>query len=88
MSLSKLAEACRVCPFADKCESKRIEAVGCLKSQVEKAAESVAAPQIQPIARETMTIHVDGKELTVYRDEIERQLQRELYAAFGLQYGG
>lgn len=89
MSLSKLSEACRACPFADTCENKRMEAVGCLQAfTAAKAAESAAAPLIEPIARESMTIRVDGKELTVYRDEIERQLHRGLHAAFGLQYGG
>ncbi len=87
MSLSKLAEACRVCPFADRCENKRMEAVGCLQYPFSAAAESVAAPLTEPVTRETMTIRVNGREQPVCKDEIERQLYRNLYANLGLQYG-
>ncbi len=89
MSLSKLDEMCRGCPFADQCENKRMEAVGCLRYPLAAAtAESAAAPVAEPAARETVTICVNGEVQTVYRDEIERQLYRHLYAGLGLQYGG
>ncbi|NCE76145.1 hypothetical protein D1157_14260 [Anaerotruncus sp. X29] len=78
MGLSKLAAGCRACPYVDTCGHKRMEAVGFLP-----LFQSAA----QPILRETMEIRVDGKPVTVYVDEIEKQLTRELYAHLGLQYG-
>ena len=78
MGLSKLAAGCQSCPYVDTCGHKRMEAVGFLP-----LFQSAA----QPILRETMEIRVDGKPVTVYVDEIEKQLTRELYAHLGLQYG-
>ena len=78
MGLSKLAAGCRACPYVDTCGHKRMEAVGFLPL-FQYAA--------QPLLRETMEIRVDGKPVTVYVDEIEKQLTRELYAHLGPQYG-
>lgn len=78
MGLSKLAAGCRACPYVDTCGHKRMEAVGFLP-----LFQSAA----QPLLRETMEIRVYGKPVTVYVDEIEKQLTRELYAHLGLQYG-
>ena len=41
----------------------------------------------QPLLRETREIRVNGKPVTVYVDEIEKQLTRGLYAHLGLQFG-
>ena len=78
MGLSKLAAGCRACPYVDTCGHKRMEAVGFLP-----LFQSAA----QPLLRETMEIRVDGKPVTVYVDEIKKQLTRELYAHLGPQYG-
>ena len=78
MGPSKLAAGCRACPYVDTCGHKRMEAVGFLP-----LFQSAA----QPLLRETMEIRVDGKPVTVYVDEIEKQLTRELYAHLGPQYG-
>ena len=78
MGLSKLAAGCRACPYVDTCGHKRMEAVGFLP-----LFQSAA----QPLLRETMEIRVDGKPVTVYVDEKEKQLTRELYAHLGPQYG-
>mgnify|MGYP001054538061 FL=1 len=78
MGLSKLAAGCRACPYVDTCGHKRMEAVGFLP-----LFQSAA----QPLLRETMEIRVYGKPVTVYVDEIEKQLTREFYAHLGLQYG-
>lgn len=89
MGLSKLAAGCRVCPYANTCDHKRMGAVGflpeppLLNSASQPAAESAA----QPLLRETMEIRVYGKPVTVYVDEIEKQLTRGLYAHLGLQFG-
>ncbi len=89
MGLSKLAAGCQSCPHVDTCDHKRMEALGFLPepplsmSASQPAADSAA----QPLLRETMEIRVNGKPVTVYKDEIEKQLMRGLYAHLGLQFG-
>ena len=89
MGLSKLAAGCQSCPYVDTCDHKRMEALGFLPepplsmSASQPAADSAA----QPLLRETMEIRVNGKPVTVYKDEIEKQLMRGLYAHLGLQFG-
>lgn len=81
MGLSRLAEQCRKCPFKDNCKNKRIEALGYLP-------EPIVAELTQPILRETVNTIIDGKVVKVYKDEIEKQLYKELYSHLGLQFGG
>lgn len=89
MGLSKLAAGCQSCPYVDTCDHKRMEALGFLPepplsmSASQPAADSAA----QPLLRETREIRVNGKPVTVYVDEIEKQLTRELYTHLGLQFG-
>lgn len=89
MGLSKLAAKCRTCPFVDRCGHKEMEAVGFLPepSMAEPASQSVSNPVTEPILRETMVIHVNGKPQVVYKDEIKRQLTRGLYQHLGLKFG-
>lgn len=80
MGLSRLSDKCRSCPFVDECEHKRMEALAYLPEPlIAPAAESVTQPLTQPILRETMTIYVDGKQLTVYKDDILKELNKSLY---------
>ena len=89
MGLSRLAEQCRKCPFKDDCKNKRMEALGYLPEPiVTEAGASSAAELTQPILRETVNTIIDGKVVKVYKDEIEKQLQKELYSHIGLQFGG
>ena len=89
MGLSRLAEQCRKCPFKDNCKNKRIEALGYLPEPiVDEARASSAAELTQPILRETVNTIIDGKVVKVYKDEIEKQLYKELYSHLGLQFGG
>lgn len=89
MGLSKLAAGCQACPYVDTCDHKCMEALGFLPepplsmSASQPAADSAA----QPLLRETREIRVNGKPVTVYVDEIEKQLTRGLYAHLGLQFG-
>lgn len=80
MGLSRLSEICKSCPFVNSCDHKYMESLGCLAEPlIASAAESVAQPLTQPILRETMTIYVDGKQLTVYKDDILKELNKSLY---------
>lgn len=89
MGLSKLAAACRACPYVDTCDHKRMEAHGHLPYPPlsEEASMPAASSAAQPALRETMVIYVNGYPQRVYKDEIEKQLTRGLYAHLGLQFG-
>lgn len=82
MGLSRLAAKYMECPFVDKCDKKRMEALAYFEMP------NLAASMTEPILRETMTLMVDGSPTVVYKDEIEKQLCKSLYSHLGLQYGG
>lgn len=88
--LSILSKKCRTCPFVDKCNHKEMEALAYLpEPQITMgAAKPNVTKASQPLLRETMTIVQDGKNVVVYKDEIEKALYSGLYSNFGLQYGG
>lgn len=89
MGLSRLAEQCRKCPFKDNCKNKRMEALGYLPELIIAEAGALSAAELtQPILRETVNTIIDGKVVKVYKDEIEKQLYKELYSHLGLQFGG
>lgn len=79
-----LSEKCRACPFVDECDHKEMEALAYLLP----AAKSSGIDASQPLLRETMTIVRDGKDITVYKDELENAIYSSLYSHLGLQYGG
>ena len=74
-ALRRLATKCRECPFADKCNRKKIEAEGYL----EPVAQNVSMNVAMPVARETMQIVVDGVLTTVYKDDIQKQIEQHLF---------
>lgn len=89
MGLSKLAEQCQKCPFKDNCKNKRMEALGYLQEPIVAEAGTPSVAELtQPILRETVNMIIDGKVVKVYKDEIEKQLYKELYSHLGLQFGG
>ena len=88
MGLSKLSKKCRNCPFVKTCDHKQTEAYGYLDDQLlTSASSSISESMLAPVLRETMEIHVDGKTLTVYKDDVQRELYKALYPNF-LQMGG
>lgn len=89
MGLSKLAAGCQSCPYVDTCDHKRMEALGFLPEPLLSmpASQPAADSAAQPLLREMREIRVNGKPVTVYVDEIEKQLTRGLYAHLGLQFG-
>lgn len=89
MGLSRLSKECSECPFVEKCQHKRMEALGYLPEPIlSPVVETSVAELAQPILRETMTIMVEGKPQIVYKDEIEKQLYKHLYSVLELQFGG
>ncbi len=85
MGLSQLSKECQKCPFVEKCKHKRMEALGYLPEPlVDNAGAPSVAELTQPILRETVNTIVNGEVMKVYKDEIEKQLYKELYSHLGL----
>lgn len=85
MGLSRLAEECQTCPFVEKCEHKRMEALGYLPEPIVADAVAPSAAELtQPILRETVNTIIDGKVVKVYKDDIEKALYKSLYSSFNL----
>ena len=83
MGLSKLSEKCRKCPKRDKCNHKKMEAMAYLRPCGKTAGEKAS----QPIVRETMQINVGGILQTVYKDDIAKAIERELFKDRFIHFG-
>lgn len=92
MGLSRLAKACRDCPFVENCQNKRMEALASVNLPMAAEASTPASMHsAAPILRETMTVNVgDGTTVEVYKDDIKRELEKHFYAHLysHLQLGG
>lgn len=88
MALARLAKQCRECPFVETCEHKELEAVGYLPDPIMADAKAAVADITAPILREPVSRVVDGKIVTMYKDELEKILYKDLYSHLGLQFGG
>ena len=75
MSLSKLAEQCQNCPFVDKCENKRMEAVGYLQPAITQNSQEVA----EQISRKVVKRYAYGEVFWQYEDQIKKELEKSLY---------
>jgi hypothetical protein len=51
------------------------------------ASGELSEPKTMPLMRETMEIRVDGTTLTVYKDDVQRELYKALYHGFFLPGG-
>lgn len=75
--------------FVETCEHKKMEALGYLPEPIMADAKApVTADIAAPILRETVSRVVDGKVVTMYKDELEKILYKDLYSHLGLQFGG
>lgn len=81
MGLSKLSAKCSTCPHVDKCDHKRMEALGFLPepSLCETASMPISESAVQSSLRETIEIRINGKPMIVYRDDIEKQIYGHLH---------
>ena len=78
MGLSRLAEMCRKCRFVDICPNKRMEALAYLPEPIaSQSSVTSSANMAAPMLRETITIHVYGKPVTMYKDDLERMLYKQ-----------
>ena len=70
MALARLTKQCRECPFVETCEHKEMEALGYLPEPIMADVKApVTANIAAPILRETVSRVVDGKVVTMYKDE-------------------
>lgn len=89
MALARLTKQCHECPFVETCEHKGMEALGYLPEPIMADVKvPVTADIAAPILRETVSRVVDGKVVTMYKDELEKILYKDLYSHLGLQFGG
>lgn len=89
MALARLTKQCHECPFVETCEHKEMEALGYLPEPIMADAKAAVAADITaPILRETVSRVVNGKIVTMYKDELEKILYKDLYSHLGLQFGG
>ena len=89
MGLSRMVEECRNCPFGTKCKYKRMESLGYLPdSALVFGSQPTMASVAAPVLRETRTIRIDGENVIVYKDDLEKELYKSLYSGLGLQIGG
>ncbi len=88
-TISKMAERCQKCPERDKCSHKYMEM--CAYYDEPQIAISTGAGAGMSAAasasRETMQINVGGVITTVYKDDIEKEIYKELRKPFMLNYG-
>lgn len=88
MGLSQLAEKCKKCPFVDKCEHKRMGELAYLPDSImADTGQSATMSAAAPVLRETMKIRIAGKVVTVYKDDIEKELYKHLGVGL-MQLGG
>lgn len=90
MVLARLTKQCRECPFVETCEHKKPEPIMVdVKAPIMVDVKApVTADIAAPILRETVSRVVDGKVVTMYKDELEKILYKDLYSHLGLQFGG
>ena len=89
-------EDCMKCPEYKPCAiDGKWCFVGALIAEHDPMAENASAPLIEnaamPVMRDMSTVDInlgDGKKISVLREDIKKQLERELYKGIGLQYGG
>ncbi|MDD3122657.1 MAG: hypothetical protein PHC62_03955 [Candidatus Izemoplasmatales bacterium] len=73
--LRKLSNECSKCQFKDTCDHKRMEAM----CYLEPVAMPIVEPCIMPAMRETVDVYVPGVgKVTMYKDELEKQLHKGL----------
>lgn len=89
MGLTRMAKSCRNCPFVKTCDHKKMEALGYFPEPLIADAKATSVSEMAaPILRETKDIVIDGNVVKVYKDEIEKELYKQLYSHLGLQIGG
>lgn len=80
MGESKLSDKC---PKKNECNHKKMEALAYL----EPCGQSSGVNASQPLARETMQINVGGVIQIVYKDDIEKAIERESFKDRFMQFG-
>ena len=88
MGLSKLSKKCKRCPYVKTCDHKEMENLMYYPDTIEadKSLNS-SSPVMAPVLRETRDINIGGTFITVYKDDIEKELYKSLSVNF-INFGG
>ena len=75
--------------FAKTCDHKKMEALGYFPEPLIAEVKATSASEMAaPVLRETANTVIDGNVVKVYKDEIEKELYKQLYCHIGLPIGG
>ena len=87
-SVSMLSEKCNKCPYVNDCDHKKMEAGAYYEELQENVTISISQQLSMPLARETMKIN-DGRGniVTVFKDDIEKQISERLFKDRFLHFG-
>ena len=89
MGLSRLAAACRECPYVSTCDHKRMEALRFVGPLVAEAVAPITAPITAPMAakHDFRQIKVaPGTTVTVDLEELKARMVDDFYREIGLQF--
>ena len=82
-----MAEKCQKCPFVEKCDNKRMEALAYLPDPITAPTiPPLAGGTMQPMARETVSRFMYGKEYSMYKDDLEQMLYGELHKSLSRNF--
>ena len=83
MAISKLSHKCKKCPHVGDCNEKRMVACAYVEPSMASMIPSLTPNMTTRITRETIVINTGDNALgraEFYRDEIEREITKRLYA--------
>lgn len=88
--ITKTASICRICPYKDKCDNKRLESCAFVKVEKQNSAPllqenttSCAAPILRKHSYRDVRLD-ENTTVTIDLEEIKEQLRREFYRQAGL----
>lgn len=89
-SISKTASICRICPYKDECENKRLESCAFVEVEKQNSAlllqentTSCAAPILRKHSYRDIQLD-ENTTVTVDLEEIKEQLRKDFYRQLGL----
>lgn len=88
-ALKRMSKKCQECPNKDKCDHKRMELCAYFedKPMIESNTVDNIQPNLMPLMRETIQISIGGVLSNVYKDEIEREINKAFREPFMLKNG-
>lgn len=94
-SISKTASICRICPYKDECENKRLESCAFVEVEKQNSASlihenttSCAVPILRKHSHRDIRLD-ENTTVTIDLEEVKEQLRKDFYrqAGLGIDYG-